>query len=96
MTQQFIQRIANWIANELITKRLANSPLFIEAAHKLHVNVVQKTQQAASAAGETVAKELAKSRQELLEATRKAQPPSSAAPRPSGFRPSGGAGPTRR
>ena len=27
MAQQFIHRVATWIANELVTKRLANSPM---------------------------------------------------------------------
>jgi hypothetical protein len=39
MATQFISRIATWIANEVVTKRLANSPHFIDAAHKLHKNV---------------------------------------------------------
>mmetsp|Transcript_15780 Transcript_15780/g.39825 ORF Transcript_15780/g.39825 Transcript_15780/m.39825 type:complete len:81 (+) Transcript_15780:75-317(+) len=41
---QFFQRIAQYLANELVTKRLANSQTFMSAAHKTHQNV-QRSQE---------------------------------------------------
>ncbi|GBG34441.1 Hypothetical Protein FCC1311_106652 [Hondaea fermentalgiana] len=37
----FFQRIAQFLANELITKRLAQSETFMRAAHKTHQNVTK-------------------------------------------------------
>mmetsp|Transcript_8925 Transcript_8925/g.14516 ORF Transcript_8925/g.14516 Transcript_8925/m.14516 type:complete len:83 (-) Transcript_8925:49-297(-) len=36
---QLFQRIAQYLANELVTKRLANSQTFMNAAHKTHQHV---------------------------------------------------------
>ncbi len=41
---QLFQRIAQYLANEVVTKRLANSSTFMNAAHKTH-QTVQKSQQ---------------------------------------------------
>jgi hypothetical protein len=38
---QLFQRIAQWIANDLVTKRLARSKTFIDAAHKTHTHVTK-------------------------------------------------------
>jgi hypothetical protein len=53
MAQRIISRIANWLANELITKRLANSPLFIDMAHRTHTHVQKVQKLAEKAAAKT-------------------------------------------
>mmetsp|Transcript_3466 Transcript_3466/g.7689 ORF Transcript_3466/g.7689 Transcript_3466/m.7689 type:complete len:82 (-) Transcript_3466:269-514(-) len=37
----FFQRIAQMLANEIVTKRLAQSETFMRAAHKTHQNVTK-------------------------------------------------------
>lgn len=49
---QFFQKIAQFLANEVVTKRLANSPTFMNAAHKTHQHV-QKSKQILSETKET-------------------------------------------
>jgi hypothetical protein len=39
MAAQFFQRVAHYLANELITKRLAESPTFLRAALRAHEHV---------------------------------------------------------
>mmetsp|Transcript_9699 Transcript_9699/g.17069 ORF Transcript_9699/g.17069 Transcript_9699/m.17069 type:complete len:80 (+) Transcript_9699:163-402(+) len=36
---QLFQKIAQYLANEIVTKRLANSQTFMNAAHKTHQQV---------------------------------------------------------
>lgn len=95
MAQQFIQRVAQWIANEVIQKRLANSRLFIDAAHAVHTHV-QKTQKIAEKAGEEAARRVAASPttakpastlSELFKNISKAAPPPPPPPTTSRFAP---------
>ena len=95
MAQQFIQRVAQWIANEVIQKRLANSRLFIDAAHAVHTHV-QKTQKIAAEAGERAAQKVAASPaaakpantlSELFKNISKAAPPPPPPPTASRFAP---------
>ncbi|KAI3644813.1 hypothetical protein MP228_010977 [Amoeboaphelidium protococcarum] len=39
MSKMIFNRVFGWLANEFVTKRLANSETFQSAAHKLHQNV---------------------------------------------------------
>lgn len=82
-----IQKIANWLANEIVVKRLANHPKFLDVAHKAHVNIQKGTKFATEATTnlskemEVVKKELANEWKKQQQQQQQTGASSSAAPR---------------
>ncbi|GMI53913.1 hypothetical protein TeGR_g1186 [Tetraparma gracilis] len=50
---QFMMKVANWLANEVVVKRLANSKAFQSAALRTHLTI-EKQREAAKQAMESV------------------------------------------